>query len=188
MKKLILILVLGLLEVSGYSQKIVSVSNPLEEYFQKNYDSTIFLYKSNKIEYKIIMTINFYKKINKNLGLYYFNPKGMSTNKENNSWKQEEEKEIFKLNMLKQKDLQTIYDNYIKDNFTQEWSPENRFICYYFKDNTHRADSYYAGCIPSNSDYKIEFHEHSLIGFTDSFDNINDFLDDFRSLILLNIY
>ena len=37
-----------------------------------------------------------YKKINKNLGLYYFNPKGMSTNKENNSWKQEEEKEIFK--------------------------------------------------------------------------------------------
>ena len=41
---------MGLLEVSGYSQKIVSVSNPLEEYFQKNYDSTIFLYKSNKIE------------------------------------------------------------------------------------------------------------------------------------------
>ena len=34
----------------GYSQKIVSVSNPLEEYFQKNYDSTIFLYKSNNIK------------------------------------------------------------------------------------------------------------------------------------------
>jgi hypothetical protein len=34
----------------GYSQKIVSVSNPLEKFFQENYDSTIFLYKSNNIE------------------------------------------------------------------------------------------------------------------------------------------
>ena len=33
----------------GYSQKIVSVSNPLEEYFQKNYDSTIFHYSSGSI-------------------------------------------------------------------------------------------------------------------------------------------
>lgn len=33
----------------GYSQKIVSVSNPLEEYFQKNYDSTIFYYRSQSI-------------------------------------------------------------------------------------------------------------------------------------------
>lgn len=30
------------------------------------------------------------------LGLYYFNPKGMSTNPENNKWKQQEEREIFK--------------------------------------------------------------------------------------------
>lgn len=30
------------------------------------------------------------------LGLYYFNPKGMSTNPEHNSWKREHEKEIFK--------------------------------------------------------------------------------------------
>lgn len=30
------------------------------------------------------------------LGLYYFNPKGISTDQENNSWKREEEKEIFK--------------------------------------------------------------------------------------------
>jgi len=35
---------------NSYSQKIDSVSNPLEEYFQKNYDSTIFLYQSNNIE------------------------------------------------------------------------------------------------------------------------------------------
>ena len=35
-------------------------------------------------------------KVNKPLGLYYFNPKGMSTNQENASWKREEEKEIFK--------------------------------------------------------------------------------------------
>ena len=35
-------------------------------------------------------------KVNRALGLYFFNPKGMSTNQENNSWKREEEKEIFK--------------------------------------------------------------------------------------------
>jgi glycosyltransferase involved in cell wall biosynthesis len=36
-----------------------------------------------------------FKKINQVLGLYYFNPKGISTNFENFAWKQEEEKEIF---------------------------------------------------------------------------------------------
>lgn len=36
-----------------------------------------------------------YKKINETLGIYYFNPKGMSTNPEHNSWKREHEKEIF---------------------------------------------------------------------------------------------
>jgi hypothetical protein len=29
------------------------------------------------------------------LGVYYFSPKGISTNPDNNSWKVEEEKEIF---------------------------------------------------------------------------------------------
>lgn len=37
-----------------------------------------------------------FKKVNKSLGLYYFNPTGMSTNPENNSWKQSEELQIFK--------------------------------------------------------------------------------------------
>ena len=37
-----------------------------------------------------------FKKINEPLGVYYFNPTGMSTNVEHNSWKREEEKEIFK--------------------------------------------------------------------------------------------
>jgi hypothetical protein len=36
-----------------------------------------------------------FKKINGVYGLYYFNPKGISTNIENNSWKREEEKNIF---------------------------------------------------------------------------------------------
>lgn len=36
------------------------------------------------------------KKVSKPLGLYYFNPKGMSTNQEHNEWKRKEEKEIFK--------------------------------------------------------------------------------------------
>ena len=34
----------------GYSQTNDTISNPLEKFFQENYDSTIFLYKSNNIE------------------------------------------------------------------------------------------------------------------------------------------
>jgi hypothetical protein len=37
-----------------------------------------------------------FMKINEVLGAYYFNPEGMSTNPANVSWKQQEEKEIFK--------------------------------------------------------------------------------------------
>lgn len=37
-----------------------------------------------------------FAKLNKPLGLYFFNPEGVSTNIENNSWKQREEKEVFK--------------------------------------------------------------------------------------------
>ena len=36
-----------------------------------------------------------FKKINDVLGLYYFNPNGISTDTNNDSWKKEEEKEIF---------------------------------------------------------------------------------------------
>jgi len=50
MRKILLLSILMSFGIVGYSQKIVSVSNPLEEYFQKNYDSTIFLYKSNNIK------------------------------------------------------------------------------------------------------------------------------------------
>ena len=35
------------------------------------------------------------KKINDVLGLYYFNPTGISTNPENFDWKREEEKEVY---------------------------------------------------------------------------------------------
>ena len=37
-----------------------------------------------------------FKKINGVLGLYYFNPKGISTNKDNDEWKKKEEFKIFK--------------------------------------------------------------------------------------------
>tara|TARA_R110002020_G_scaffold78506_6_gene197428 strand:- start:1218 stop:3203 length:1986 start_codon:yes stop_codon:yes gene_type:complete len=37
-----------------------------------------------------------FKKFNDIVGLYYFNPKGMSTNPENDTWKRKEEIEIFK--------------------------------------------------------------------------------------------
>lgn len=36
-----------------------------------------------------------FKKINETLGLYYFSPKGLSTNPENFEWKQKEERKIF---------------------------------------------------------------------------------------------
>jgi len=36
-----------------------------------------------------------FKKINKPLGLYYFNPEGISTNPENFSWKRKEEQEVY---------------------------------------------------------------------------------------------
>ena len=38
------------------------------------------------------------------LGVYYFNPTGMSTNPEHDSWKKEHEREIFQnyLNILQQ--------------------------------------------------------------------------------------
>ena len=36
-----------------------------------------------------------FKKIPNVLGLYYFNPKGISTNPDNFSWKQAEEKKVF---------------------------------------------------------------------------------------------
>ena len=36
-----------------------------------------------------------FKKISSVSNLYYFNPKGISTNPENNSWKREEEKEVY---------------------------------------------------------------------------------------------
>jgi len=36
-----------------------------------------------------------FKKIDNTLGLYYFNPTGISTNTENFEWKQKEEKEVF---------------------------------------------------------------------------------------------
>jgi hypothetical protein len=37
-----------------------------------------------------------FMKINAPLGVYYFNPEGISTNPENLGWKEEEEKEIYK--------------------------------------------------------------------------------------------
>jgi len=37
-----------------------------------------------------------FKKINECLGLYYFNPTGISTNKDNTEWKQKEEMAIYK--------------------------------------------------------------------------------------------
>ncbi len=36
-----------------------------------------------------------FKKINEPLGLYYFNPKGVSTNPDNFEWKQKEEAEVY---------------------------------------------------------------------------------------------
>ena len=37
-----------------------------------------------------------FMKLNEILGIYYYNPKGISTNPENNDWKRKEELEIYK--------------------------------------------------------------------------------------------
>ena len=37
-----------------------------------------------------------FKKINQVLGLYYMNPRGISTNPDNSSWKKKEEFKVFK--------------------------------------------------------------------------------------------
>ncbi len=42
------------------------------------------------------------KKIHIPLGLYYFNPKGISTNKENDSWKREEEQSVIMKHLNKE--------------------------------------------------------------------------------------
>jgi len=42
------------------------------------------------------------------LGIYYVNPLGMSTNPENDSWKKQEEKEIFKKYFMKLKEQQQV--------------------------------------------------------------------------------
>ena len=49
MKRVLFVILLLNFFCIGYSQKIVSVSSPLEEYFQKNYDSTIFYYSSQSV-------------------------------------------------------------------------------------------------------------------------------------------
>ncbi len=47
-----------------------------------------------------------FTKMNKPLGLYYFNPSGISTNPENNEWKRKEEKEVFKKYLALHKETQ----------------------------------------------------------------------------------
>ena len=37
-----------------------------------------------------------FKKYSQPLGLYYFNPQGVSTNTDNEEWKREEERNVFK--------------------------------------------------------------------------------------------
>ncbi len=50
MRKMLLLFILMFLGIIGFSQKIVSVSNPLEKFFQENYDSTIIYYKKSNSE------------------------------------------------------------------------------------------------------------------------------------------
>jgi len=47
MRKIFFLSILMLIGMVGFSQKIVSVSNPLEKFFQENYDSTIMFEHKN---------------------------------------------------------------------------------------------------------------------------------------------
>lgn len=48
MKKIILLTIILNISFNGFSQKIISASNPLEEIFQKDFDSTILYSYSNR--------------------------------------------------------------------------------------------------------------------------------------------
>jgi len=48
-----------------------------------------------------------FKKHSEILGVYYFNPTGMSTNPEHDSWKQEHEREIFQTYLERLQEMQT---------------------------------------------------------------------------------
>lgn len=52
MRKLHLLLVILLCGILGYSQKNDTISNPLERFFQENYDSSIFYHSYNVFENK----------------------------------------------------------------------------------------------------------------------------------------
>ncbi len=48
MKKIILLSIILNLSLNGWTQKIISASNPLEEILQKDFDSTILYSYSNR--------------------------------------------------------------------------------------------------------------------------------------------
>jgi hypothetical protein len=60
-------------------------------YFNENYKSA----SDWEFWLKCVVGNSKFMKINEVLGIYYFNPKGISTNFENFSWKQKEEEKIF---------------------------------------------------------------------------------------------
>lgn len=57
MRKIFFLSILMLIGMVGFSQKIVSVSNPLEKFFQENYDSTIMFEHKNISDGNFIMFI-----------------------------------------------------------------------------------------------------------------------------------
>ena len=73
MKKIILLTIILKISFNGFSQEIISASNPLEEILQKDFDSTILYshskWKSYSPNYLIIAKkdslVYFYSKFNK---------------------------------------------------------------------------------------------------------------------------
>ena len=134
MRKIFLLSILVIFGINGYSQKIVSVSNPLEEYFQKNYDSTIFLYKSNSVE-PFIYIIS--KKGNKLYNYRYiyttYEDLGLSYNEYEVGPLNKELKDVFTSRLEKFKKTKPSINQYFR--FYNTDSISNLRIDYYGKKN-----------------------------------------------------
>lgn len=67
----------------------------------------------------------------------------------------------------------------IKDLFVTEWSTSAKYIVYYYKDGTSRADSYMSG-YPKDEKYKncvIEFSRHIFIGYANNIQQYDTFIN-----------
>jgi len=180
MMKIFLLSILMFLGMVGYSQKIVSVSNPLEEYFQKNYDSTIIYHlnsntkenkkyyilsrKGDKLYYYLCdsVFISDSKNTDKNIDQYvksndkgnnylHLIPSDTITNKES-LWS-----EIQKINLWNIIDDKNdiVREDYKKKKFTSKGQKEIHTLIY----KSRKDEKHFFKLITNNKIIKLEYNE-----------------------------